>query len=66
MLSPSLPWGQINMFTPDKPFYTAENIDASLPSHRVGKGAISHVVFIEIKYKLPGSEFYETSIAAKC
>lgn len=27
LLSPSLPWGQINMRTPDRPFYTAEDID---------------------------------------
>ena len=34
-----LPWGQINMFTPDKPLYTAENIDAQLSSHRAWRGS---------------------------
>lgn len=36
LLSPSLPWGQINMFTTNKPFHIAEDVGAQLPSHRVG------------------------------
>lgn len=35
LVSPSLPWGQINMFTMDKLFYTAEHDDAQMPSHGV-------------------------------
>lgn len=62
LLSPSFPWGQINLFTVDKPFSTAEYVDAQMPSHGM-RISPEHRIFIEIKYKLPGSEFYESSIA---
>lgn len=36
LVSPSFPWGQINMFTSDKPFYIAEDTAAQTPFLRVG------------------------------
>lgn len=54
------------MFTVDKPLHTVEHVDdAQMPSHGVGMSP-EHRIFIEIKYKLPGSEFYESSIAVEC
>lgn len=64
LLSPSFPGGQINTFTMDKPFYPAEHVDAQMPSHGVGIFP-EHRIFIEIKNKFPGSEFYESSIAVE-
>lgn len=59
LLSPSLPRDQINMFTSDGPFYTPEDLDALMPSRGVGLSP-AHIVFVEIKCKLPAS------IAGKC
>lgn len=64
LLSPSLPRDQINMFTSDGPFYAPEDDAAQMPSRRVGISP-AHTVSVEIKWKLPVSEFY-ASIAGKC
>lgn len=45
--------------------YTAADADAQVPSFGAGIFP-AHRVFICINYKLPTSEFYESSTAVKC